>query len=657
MRDNAPSFHALPAGTVLNGVYTVEAELGQGGYGIVYRARHRDLGPVAVKEYLPAELTVREGRLVHPRSTDSRKFFEEGMERFLEEAKQLIKFRAHPSIVSCRDFFRVNGTAYLVMDFEEGLPLSKLLEARESEGRPFEETDLLSVMVPLLEGLAQVHEAGVLHRDIKPSNILIRRGDERPVLIDFGAAKREFARHSKSLAPYTPGYAAIEQVSEGQLGGWTDMYGIGAVMWRMVAGGNRPYEPLQPVRVERRVNARFRGEPDPLPSARELGKGRFSERVLGAIDRCLELKETDRVQGCKELVSLLDWKEGSGEVGGGSQPGREAVRSYLLAANKGDTQAMEKLGDIYREGKGIRQSNERAVKWYRLAVDEYLRRTEKLSVRNGTPIGMRGLLIMYRDGTWVPKPGEETVKMFRRGADQGHAFAMCMLGHMYRDGKGVPRDYSEALVLYRRAAEQGNAAAQCKFGDMYRFGDRVPQSDKKAVKWYRRSAEQGHVEAQYNLGVMYRDGKGVPQSDKEAVRWYRLAADQGNTKAMNALKQEKISIVDLPGESGYFSAIFFGEGARRQRFSIDEMFRFLGVWGCLCGFVYTVSLFLLIVPDVRDLWFYLVEQAMFFKSSILVALVVAVVTWRWVKRINSPLLGVGCFILLIWLVLAFHEPN
>lgn len=325
MRDNAPSFHALPSGTVLNGVYTVEAELGQGGYGIVYRARHRDLGWVAIKEYLPAELAVREGRSVHPRSTHSRKFFEEGMERFLEEAKQLIKFRAHPSIVSCRDFFRVNGTAYLVMDFEEGLPLSKLLEARESEGRPFEETDLLSVMVPLLEGLAQVHEAGVLHRDVKPSNILIRRGDERPVLIDFGAAKREFARHSKSLAPYTPGYAAIEQVSEGRLGGWTDMYGIGAVMWRMVAGGNRPYEPPQPVRVERRVNARFRGEPDPLPSARELGKGRFSERVLGAIDRCLELKETDRVQGCKELLGVL-----------GSQ-GKRRGRRKKFATSDGST--------------------------------------------------------------------------------------------------------------------------------------------------------------------------------------------------------------------------------------------------------------------------------------------------------------------------------
>ncbi len=144
-----------------------------------------------------------------------------------------------------------------------------------------------------------------MHRDIKPSNILIRREDEQPVLIDFGAAKWTFAKHSNSLVPYTPGCAAIEQVSEGRLGTWTDIYVIGAVMWRIVAGGNRPYEPPQPVRVERRVNARFRGDPDPMPSARELGRGSFSDRALGAIDQCLELRETDWFQDCRELVKRI----------------------------------------------------------------------------------------------------------------------------------------------------------------------------------------------------------------------------------------------------------------------------------------------------------------------------------------------------------------
>ncbi len=309
MQTEGRSRNALPPGTVLNGVYRVEVEVGQGGFGIVYRAQHNELGyRVAIKEYLPAELAVREGRSVHPRSVDCREQYQEGLRRFLEEAKQLIQFRAHPSIVSCRDFFRANGTAYLVMEYEEGLPLSELLQVREEEGRPFGEADLRKVMVPLLEGLARVHAAGVLHRDVKPANILVRREDERPVLIDFGAAKQNFAEHSKSLAPVTAGYAAIEQVGEGKLGPWTDLYAAGAVMWRMVAGGNRPFEPPNPVKVESRTHAVLREEADPLPSARELGRGRFSERVLGAIDQCLELREADRVQDCGELLGLLDAK-------------------------------------------------------------------------------------------------------------------------------------------------------------------------------------------------------------------------------------------------------------------------------------------------------------------------------------------------------------
>ena len=128
------------------------------------------------------------------------------------------------------------------------------------------------------------------------------------MLIDFGAAKQNFAERSKSLAPFTEGYAAIEQVGKGTLGPWTDLYGAGAVMWRMVAGGKRPYEPPNPVKVESRTHAVLRGESDPMPSARELGRGRFSERVLGAIDKCLELREADRVQDCGELLGLLDAK-------------------------------------------------------------------------------------------------------------------------------------------------------------------------------------------------------------------------------------------------------------------------------------------------------------------------------------------------------------
>ena len=295
---------ALPAGTDLRG-YTLDSVIGYGGFGIVYRARHGELGlTVAIKEYLPIELAVREGTDARPRSDSGD--FANGLQRFRDEARALIALRSHDSIVSCRDFFRANGTAYLVMDYEDGLSLEKVLADREATGRPFDEHDLLAVMVPLLEGLSFVHQARILHRDIKPSNILIRQHDGEPVLIDFGAAKQVVAKHTKSLAPYTEGYAALEQVGElGDLGPWTDIYGVGAVMWRIVAGGNRPWEPPNPLKVETRAAARVRDSDDPLPTAAELGAGRFSERLLETIDSCLKLKDSERLADAGHVVKRL----------------------------------------------------------------------------------------------------------------------------------------------------------------------------------------------------------------------------------------------------------------------------------------------------------------------------------------------------------------
>ena len=314
---------ALPVGTVLRD-FAIQAVIGHGGFGIVYRAGHNELNlTVAIKEYLPVELAVRDGATVQPRSGTDRKDFEEGLRRFRDEAQALIDFDSHPSIVSCRDFFRAHGTAYLVMDYEHGQSLAELLSVREGERRPFTESDLLAVMTPLLEGLARVHAAGVLHRDIKPSNILIRGRDERPVLIDFGAAKQATARFSKSQAPYTEGYAALEQVADtGKLGPWTDIYGVGAVMWRMVAGGNRPWEPPHPVRVELRSHAALGQTEDPLPSASALGKGRFQPRILESIDQCLRLRESERIQGSHELLEALSVASARLPTAGSAQAAR-----------------------------------------------------------------------------------------------------------------------------------------------------------------------------------------------------------------------------------------------------------------------------------------------------------------------------------------------
>ena len=107
------------------------------------------------------------------------------------------------------------------------------------------------------------------------------------------------------MAPYTEGYAAVEQIGDGDLGTWTDVYGIGAVLWRIVAGGKPPWTPPNPTRVESRLSAIARGKPDPLPKARELGTDRFSDDVLDAIDNCIVLPEKERIQNCDQLLHRL----------------------------------------------------------------------------------------------------------------------------------------------------------------------------------------------------------------------------------------------------------------------------------------------------------------------------------------------------------------
>ena len=332
------SLNALPPGAVV-GDYTIESELGSGGFSIVYLARHHMSGDeperiwrAAIKEYLPAEVAGRDrdGLTVRPSRSDRQEAFDDGLRRFKEEALHLVRFQRLGNVVDCLNLFEANGTAYLVMEYDDGLPLSTFLQLREEQGRPCSENDLMAVMEPLLKCLSEVHRARVYHRDIKPGNIFVRRADDvlgrpaEPMLLDFGAAKLDYlATHSRSGAPYTPGYAPLEQTSSiGEMGPWTDIYALGATMWRMVAGGsgdsrlNAPEDSVDPLPGTRNptpVDAQKRlaamnwrpPRPDPMPSAADLGAGRISTHVLAAIDRCLSLYPEDRPQHCEELRDML----------------------------------------------------------------------------------------------------------------------------------------------------------------------------------------------------------------------------------------------------------------------------------------------------------------------------------------------------------------
>jgi len=227
----------LPPRTVLYDKYLIGRVLGQGGFGITYLAWDINLDiKIAVKEFFPQGLVSRgpTSKDVVSFSGDVKKQFEFGLERFLHEAKTLARFADHPNIVTVRDFFRANGTAYMVMNYIEGMTLEAYLE--QAGGRlAFKET--LDIMMPVLDALKEVHLAGILHRDISPDNIFIDSSG-RVVLIDFGAARQEMQQKSRGLSVILKaGYAPEEQYrSRGEQGPWTDVYAAAATMYRSLTG-------------------------------------------------------------------------------------------------------------------------------------------------------------------------------------------------------------------------------------------------------------------------------------------------------------------------------------------------------------------------------------------------------------------------------------
>ncbi len=286
--------HYLDRGTRISR-YEVVAVIGAGGFGITYKAYDtRLLCEVAMKEYLPVELAARgsDQSTVLPRSQDVTEEYRHGLTRFLDEARVLAKFK-NRHIVRVSDFMEVNGTAYLVMDYEEGQSLAELLKQR---GGPLSEVEIKDIFIPILDGLKAVHDAGLLHRDIKPDNIYLRKHGP-PVLLDFGAARQYAASQTRGLtAIVTPGYAPFEQYQpNAELGAWSDLYAVGATMYACITGS----PPVDAITRHPGVKA------DPLPPAVEVGGDRYSDVLLRSIDWMLRPAANERPQSVDDVLPCI----------------------------------------------------------------------------------------------------------------------------------------------------------------------------------------------------------------------------------------------------------------------------------------------------------------------------------------------------------------
>lgn len=280
---------ALPSGYQLAN-YRIDKQISRGGFSIVYRAFDEDGGYVAIKEYLPAALVLRQdGDIVQATSAENLNSFRYGMKCFFEEGRALANI-VHPNVVRVLNFFRANETVYMVMQYERGRTLQEQIQKRKET---INENFIKYVFTHLLNGLREVHTHKVLHLDIKPANIYLRV-DGSPVLLDFGAARQTLTTNRPRLSPmYTPGFAAPEQYKDrDRLGPWSDIYSVGASMFACLAG-------FAPQAADARL------ENDRLASAKKLWSASQSEQLLEIIDWCLKLDHLERPQSVFALQKLI----------------------------------------------------------------------------------------------------------------------------------------------------------------------------------------------------------------------------------------------------------------------------------------------------------------------------------------------------------------
>ena len=322
------NLYCLRKGTRLIGRYTIEGVLGQGGFGITYLGMdelHKK--KVAIKEFFPQGIVTRNIEYedtVTVTLVGEKENYDKGKERFLKEAQTMAMFSKDKGIVKALDFFEINNTAYIVMEYLEGVTLKQYLR----ENKRIAAEDLVELLVPLIEALDEIHSQGLIHRDISPDNIMVLP-DGRIKLMDFGAARdyTEFGEKSLSIV-LKPGYAPPEQYqTHGVQGPWTDIYALCATMYKCITGENPPDA------IERVMD-------DSLKKISEFGIT-IPPQEEAAIIKGMSVSAKDRYQDIKDFCEDL---YGAYEETPASENKESEVKPDLIKENvedKVDTSAEE----------------------------------------------------------------------------------------------------------------------------------------------------------------------------------------------------------------------------------------------------------------------------------------------------------------------------